>query len=104
MTAWFRKTPSQQEAIRTPLDRDAAAKKLRGFVASKSKLVEASEIATDTKLFSSGLLDSLAFIELVLFVEKEFHVKLANVTSVNMASLDSIDQILAPIARATSSA
>ncbi|TMA78995.1 MAG: acyl carrier protein, partial [Deltaproteobacteria bacterium] len=71
--------------------------KLRSFVAAKSKFVEASEIANETKLFSSGLLDSLAFIELVLYVEKEFHLKLVDFTEVNLNSLDSIEQILDPI-------
>jgi acyl carrier protein len=39
----------------------------------------------------------LAFIELVLYVEKEFHLKLADFTEVNLNSLDSIEQILDPI-------
>ena len=104
MSAWFRKADAPARNVTTPLDPEVAAHKLRSFVASKSKLVEASEIAADTKLFSSGLLDSLAFIELVLFVEKEFHVKLSDVADVNMDSLDSIEQILDPVVRATQSA
>ena len=104
MSAWFKKAGAPAMNAGAPLDSEAAARTLRGFIASKSKLVKESEITTDTKLFSSGLLDSLAFIELVLFVEKEFHVKLADVTEVNMDSLDSINQILGPVAQATKSA
>jgi acyl carrier protein len=46
------------------------------------------------KIFSSGLLDSLMFIELVLFVEKEFQIKLAKTKAVNMNSIDTVGQII----------
>jgi acyl carrier protein len=101
MTAWFKKNSRLIDNHTTPFDREAAAQKLRSFVASKSKLVQAADIGFDMKLFSSGLLDSLAFIELVLFVEKEFHVKLSDVTDVNMDCLDSIEQIINPVVRAS---
>jgi acyl carrier protein len=104
MSAWFKKADAPAKHAAAPLDPEAAARKLRSFIAAKSKLVKESEISADTKLFSSGLLDSLAFIELVLFVEKEFHVKLSDVTDVNMDCLDSIEQILNPVVRATQSA
>lgn len=104
MTAWFRKADSQIAAKALLLDPKAAAEKLRAFIAAKSKLVEASELTDDTKLFSSGLLDSLAFVELVLFVEKEFHLKLAAVTDVNMDSLDSIEDIIGHIGKSTGGA
>jgi acyl carrier protein len=97
MSAWFRKSGGESDGTRAPLDPESAAQKLRDFIAGKSKLVQASEIGSDTKLFSSGLLDSLAFVELALFVEKEFRVKLADMIEVNMDSLDSIEQILRPI-------
>jgi len=97
MSAWFRKSGAESNSARVPLDPESAAQQLRNFIAAKSKLVQASEIANDTKLFSSGLLDSLAFVELVLFVEREFRIKLADITDVNMDSLDSIEQILAPL-------
>jgi len=95
MSAWFRQTKPAPVPIQ--VDPLAAADKLRAFIAGKSKLIEASELTNDTKLFSSGLLDSLTFVELVLFVEREFHVKLADLIEVNMDSLDSIEQILRPI-------
>jgi len=97
MTAWFRKTEAAPARASAAIDPAAAAETLRAFIAGKSKIVQASELTNETKLFSSGLLDSLAFVELVLFVDKEFRLKLAEVTDVNMESLDSIQQILAPI-------
>jgi acyl carrier protein len=97
MTAWFRKADPVLKQISTPPDLESAAQKLRCFIAGKSKLVEASELTDDTRLFSSGLLDSLTFVELVLFVEREFHIKLSDAVDVNMDSLDSIEQILGPL-------
>jgi len=97
MTAWFRKADSKIVVNETLVDSRVAAEKLTAFIVAKSKLVKASELNDDTKLFSSGLLDSLAFVELVLFVEKEFHLKLAAVTDVNMDSLDSIEDIIGHI-------
>ena len=94
MTAWFRKGNSPSAPKTPSIDPAAAAEKLRAFIATKSKLITAADLTDDTKLFSSGLLDSLAFIELVLFVEKELHLKLADVTDVNMDSLDSIEDII----------
>ena len=104
MTAWFKKDSRSVDKDTKPFDHEAAAQQLRRFVGSKSKLVQEPDITLDMKLFSSGLLDSLAFIELVLFVEKELHVKLSDVTEVNMDALDSIRQILDPVARAARSA
>jgi acyl carrier protein len=97
MSAWFRKADPLSNKSNIAPNPEATAQKLRDFIAAKSKLVEASEITNDTKLFSSGLLDSLTFVELVLFVEREFHIKLADVIEVNMDSLDSIEQILGPL-------
>ena len=97
MSAWFRKSPAKSGEPHIQIDPASAAQQLRDFIAAKSKIVQASDIKNDTKLFSSGLLDSLAFVELVLFVEKEFRVKLADIVNVNMDSLDSIEQILRPI-------
>src|SRR5258706_3429448 len=94
MTAWFRKGNSPSAPKTPSIDPAAAAEKLRAFIATKSKLITAADLTDDTKLFSSGLLDSLAFIELVLFVQKELHLKLAYGTDVNLDSLDSIEDII----------
>ena len=94
MPAWFKKqTPDPR--ISAPLDEESAAAKLKGFLAGKSKLLSVSDIENDTELFSSGLLDSLAYIELALFLEREFHCKLPPGTS--MDSLDSIAAVLSII-------
>src|SRR5258706_13813461 len=94
MTAWFRKGNSPSAPKTPSIDPAAAAEKLRAFIATKSKLITAADLTDDTKLFSSGLLDSLAFIELVLFVEKDLQLKLADVTEVNMKRVDSVEDII----------
>ncbi len=100
MTAWFRRQIPQTQPGHAPLDASLVEAKLASFIASKSKLIEASGIASDTKIFSSGLLDSLAFIEIVLFVEKEFQIRLGKVTEVNMTSLDTVGQIVDAVLKA----
>ena len=93
MSPWFRKVQPESDSA-AKFDSGAATDKLRGLIASKSKFVSAQEIETDTKLFSSGILDSLAYIELVLFVEREFQVSLSKTAGLSSVSLDSIGQII----------
>ena len=100
MTAWFRRPIPQAPPTRAPLDAALVEAKLGFFIASKYKLSDASEIGRDTKIFSSGLLDSLAFIEIVLFLEKEFQIRLAKATKVHMTSLDSVGQIIDAVLKA----
>ena len=45
--------------------------KIRGFI---SKHIRAGELADDTDVFSSGFVNSLFAMQLVMFVEKEFDV------------------------------
>ncbi len=79
----------------TPLSPEAIAEKLTAFIAKRSKLVALSEIGRETPIFSSGLLDSLAFIELVTFMESEFNVRLSDAAVVNFSTMDT----LAPMAQ-----
>lgn len=60
---------------------------LKGYILTKSRVVSADDVDPHTPLFSSGLLDSLAFVDLALFVRKTFGVTL------NIASFDSIAEI-----------
>jgi acyl carrier protein len=92
--SWLRKQKPKDLPSLVRLDSDTIENKLKDFIATKSKLITLSDIDKDTKVFSSGLLDSLAYIELVLFVEREFQVKLSKTTEVNMNSMDSVAQIV----------
>ena len=51
-----------------------------------------NEIQNDTPLFTSGLLDSMAFIEAVIFMESEFKIRLADAVEVNADNMDSLGQ------------
>jgi|SRR5438034_714702 acyl carrier protein len=94
MTAWPRRQKPKDLYSPVGLDPEIVENKLKDFIATKSKLITVSDIDKNTKVFSSGLLDSLAYIELVLFVEREFRVKLSKMTEVNMNSMDSVAQIV----------
>ena len=59
---------------------------------------DASKIETTTLLFSSGLVDSFAMVNLIVFVEKSSGIKI-KATDVNLDNLDSIDRILRFVAR-----
>jgi acyl carrier protein len=70
------------------------------FIEKKSRLLKASEIQSNTTLFSSGALDSLAFVQLVAFIDKEFQIKLSSVTALTMNNLDNLDMIGQKISKA----
>ena len=93
MIAWFRKEKPEVLHPAVPAE-DMIENKLKAFITAKSKLVAASDIDSNTNVFSSGLLDSLSFIELVLFIEKEFQIRLSKTTDINMNTMDSIGQII----------
>jgi|ERR1043166_4621341 acyl carrier protein len=96
MAAWVKKPKVKDPHPSAPLDRQTVENKLKAFVAAKSKLIAASDIDTSMKIFSSGLLDSLTYIDLVLFIDQEFKIKLSNV---NIDSMDSIAEILETVMR-----
>lgn len=68
--------------------------KVKSFIARKSKLVNVSDLNKDTKLFSSGLLDSLTFVELILVMESEFKIRFSDSAAVTMQTMDSITQVV----------
>ncbi len=61
---------------------------------------EVSKIETTTLLFSSGMVDSFAMVNLIVFVEKSSGIKI-KATDVNLDNLDSIDRILRFVASRT---
>jgi acyl carrier protein len=71
--------------------------KLREFIVSEFKL-DADSVYRDTLLFSSGLLDSFSMVDLLAFVEG-LAGRRVRVVDVNLDNLDTIDRIVALIAR-----
>lgn len=83
MMSWFSK--AKPRVVPQP---DAIDDVLKLYILSKSKLFHTfDEIDTNMPLFSSGILDSLAFVELALFVQKTFH------ATINVAAFDTIAEI-----------
>jgi acyl carrier protein len=60
--------------------------------------VDSKEIAEDTALFSSGVIDSLSALELVQFIAREGEIKV-NAVDITLDNLDSVQRILAFVAR-----
>ncbi len=56
--------------------------------------VDTSQIEDDTPLFSSGLVDSFAIVELLLFLEKHTGARLG-AEDINLDNLDTVQHILA---------
>ena len=56
--------------------------------------VEPGEVHNDTPLFSSGLLDSVSMIDLILLIEKEAKLEFWE-ADVTLENLDTIDRIVA---------
>lgn len=73
------------------------AEALRTWLAANTGL-SARELRNDTKLVSSGRLDSMIILDLCAFLEKEAKISI-NWMDVGIANIDSIDAILAFVAR-----
>ena len=85
------------------IDSTAIAEKLKTFVTKKSRLIKSADLRMDTPLFSSGLLDSLAFVQLVAFIQSDFRVKLSATMSPTVKNLDTLDQITQAVLKAQGS-
>ena len=73
---------------------------LREFLVTKLGLA-ADDIADNTALLSSGLLDSFSVVQLLFFIEETSGVQFAP-SDVGFATLDSIDRIMDYVAAAES--
>lgn len=54
--------------------------------------VDVADIAPDTELFSSGLVDSFAMIDLISFVEQKCSIRLS-ASEITLDNFDSIDRV-----------
>lgn len=68
------------------------------FIAQKILKQPGRVIKPDAPLISSGLIDSLSFVDLAVFVENTFGVRLKN-SELNAAAFDTLDQLADLIAR-----
>lgn len=73
---------------------------VRTFVAQHSNIVQAADLERSLPLFSSGILDSLGFVQLVSSLEERFGVDLG--AGATMETLDTIEAISATVLAAKS--
>jgi acyl carrier protein len=100
---WFKKTlePAPVSAP-VPVTEEVIEQQVKSFIDRKSKLIKSSELQRQTTLFTSGLLDSLTFVQLVVFLETTFQVKLPRAAVTTISSLDTMDQIIQVVFKAGS--
>lgn len=60
--------------------------------------VEVAEVDSDTRLFSSQLVDSFALVTLMMFLEREAGIRIAP-ADVNLDNMDTIGRMLAYVDR-----
>jgi acyl carrier protein len=72
----------------TELERD-----VRGFI-SDNFILDGADLAGDASLTQQGVLDSMGVLELIMFVEERFGVKIPDEDTLP-ENLDSVDRIVA---------
>ena len=97
MFSWFLRAPKQAVAR---YDVALVPTELRRLGAELSKKIQADDLAPETLLFSGGLLDSLAFIDLVMRVEEHFGIELGKVVEVTPSSFDRFGDLQAAVTQA----
>lgn len=85
----FRKKP--RPPVLDPAD---AERRLIEFVKERSPLARQLAISPETRLFSSGILDSLGFVDLVAFIDRELGVALGERVHVDMDVLDRLGDVV----------
>ena len=67
--------------------------KINRFIASEILKQPNREIARDEALISSGLVDSFSLVDLALFIEDSFGVRIED-TELNAETFDTLDQLV----------
>ena len=77
---------------------DSIQAKLAEFIVSQVLRDHGRNLTADEALISSGLIDSFSLVDLALFVEEAFGVRIED-TELNAASFDTIGELAALIAQ-----
>jgi acyl carrier protein len=85
----------EQEPASMPLTATSLLEYLRDELG-----VETDDIEVATPLFSSGVIDSFALVQLITFLEERCNLRL-DAADVSLENLDSIERILALVERST---
>lgn len=98
---WFHKKKEKNPTPPPPTEEEVRMK-VGFFISRKTNLIKEDQIEAGTKLFSSGLLDSLSFIQLVNFVETEFKIRLSDTTEVNLDTFDAFGSVVSCVVNGVS--
>jgi acyl carrier protein len=71
---------------------DDVISKLSSFIAREILKQPGRELASDTQLISSGLIDSFSLMDIALFVEDTFGVRIED-TELNAETFDTLQQL-----------
>jgi acyl carrier protein len=67
--------------------------KLIEFIKNEFVIDDGTELLSDTKLISSGIIDSFSLVSVQLFIEREFGKKIPN-SKMTVENCDSVTQII----------
>ncbi len=73
--------------------------RIQQFIVENFYVAEASQLTDDTSLIETGIVDSTGVLEVVAFLEADFHIKVAD-QDILPANLDSIARMAAFVTRA----
>jgi acyl carrier protein len=80
-------------SVSRPLSSLEVRSKIVQFVVERS-VADESDLGPGATLFSSGLLGSIDLVHMVLFIEKEFGVRLSESMRVSPETIDSLDGLV----------
>lgn len=72
--------------------------KIRSFILKNFYVANASDLVDSASLLDSGIVDSTGVLEVIMFIEEEFKLKVADAEMIP-ANLDSVDNIAAFVKR-----
>ena len=67
--------------------------KIRSFIINNFYIPNASDLHNDMSLFDTGIIDSTGVMELIVFIEKEFDIRVDDIEVVQ-SNFDCVDKIL----------
>lgn len=98
MFSWLRRNPKRPARA---IDPARVRDELASFISARSPGYAPADLHDGIQIFSDGILDSLAFLELVSFIETTYHLRLAPVIEVRPAALDRFGDLIEAVVRAS---
>lgn len=78
----------------TLFKKDQVENEILEFLKTKSALIERGGVKRETNFFEEGILDSLAFVDLVSFIEERYDILLNEGGEITTSKFGSLSQIL----------